>query len=208
MHARHAQLHAQSRHQESRQRVASEAARLMVEDGVRDYQVAKRKAAERLGINDDAALPRNSEIEAALRDYQRLFRGDSQQQALLRRRRAAVEAMRFLRAFEPRLVGAVLEGTADEQSAVCLQLHADDGAAVVRFLQEHGIPFHERSRRMRLDRERFLEVATFTFEADGIAFDVTALPLDILRQAPLDRIDEKPMRRASLAQLETLLSEG
>jgi hypothetical protein len=33
------------------------------------------------------------------------------------------------------------------------------------------------------------------------------LPHNALRQAPLDRIDEKPMRRASLAAVEILLAE-
>jgi hypothetical protein len=33
------------------------------------------------------------------------------------------------------------------------------------------------------------------------------LPLDGLRQAPLSGVDERPMRRASAAQLRTLLAE-
>ena len=37
---------------------------------MRDFHLAKRKAAQRLGIFDDASLPRNREIEDALREYQ------------------------------------------------------------------------------------------------------------------------------------------
>src|SRR5690606_6689468 len=69
----HAQAHAQTRTRERRHRLAHEAARLMAEGGMRDYHQAKLKAAQRLGILDDASLPRNREIEAALREYQRLF---------------------------------------------------------------------------------------------------------------------------------------
>ena len=46
-----------------RHQVAHEAARLMIEHGIRDYQLAKRKAAERLRVGDTRDLPRNDEIE-------------------------------------------------------------------------------------------------------------------------------------------------
>ena len=49
-----------------RRAVAEEAARLMSEHGIGDFLQAKRKAAERLGVDDVAALPKNTEIEAAL----------------------------------------------------------------------------------------------------------------------------------------------
>ncbi len=45
------------------------------------------------------------------------------------------------------------------------------------------------------------------FSADTVPFDLTVLPRNALRQAPLDRTDDRPMRRASLTQLEMLLAE-
>jgi hypothetical protein len=203
----HAHLHAQTRVRERRQRLAHEAARLMVEGGIRDFQMAKRKAAQRLGIHDDASLPRNREIEDALREYQRLFLGDSQLTELRRRREAALRALEFFAAFEPRLVGPVLDGTADAHSPVALHLHSDDPDAVPRWLDEHGIPAQARSRHLRLDRERDLDAPAWLFGAEGLTFDATVLPLDGLRQAPLSGIDERPMRRASASQLRALLAE-
>src|SRR5205085_2465641 len=44
----HARRHAGNRAREMRSRIAAEAARIMSEQGVRDFGVAKRKAAERL----------------------------------------------------------------------------------------------------------------------------------------------------------------
>lgn len=203
----HAHLHAQTRVRERRQRLAHEAARLMAEGGIRDFQMAKRKAAQRLGIHDDASLPRNREIEDALREYQRLFLGDSQLTELRRRREAALRALEFFAAFEPRLVGPVLDGTADAHSPVALHLHSDDPDAVPRWLDEHGIPAQARSRHLRLDREREVDAPAWLFGAEGLAFDATVLPLDGLRQAPLSGIDERPMRRASASQLRALLAE-
>jgi hypothetical protein len=206
-HARqHAQQHAQTRTRERRHRLATEAARLMAESGIRDYHQAKLKAAERLGIFDDASLPRNREIEDALREYQRLFQRENVS-ALRERREAALRAMEFFAAFEPRLVGSVLEGTADVRSPVALHLYSDDADAAPRFLDQHGIPAEARSRRMRLDRERADDFPVWVFSAEDLTFDLTVLPLDVLRQAPLSSTDEKPMKRASTSHLRRLLAE-
>ena len=202
-----ARQHAETRTRERRHRLAHEAAKLMVEGGIRDFHQAKLKAASRLGIHDDASLPRNREIEDALREYQRLFTGPEHAQALRDRREAALHALEFFARFEPRLVGAVLDGTADARSAVALHLHSDDPDAVTRFLEERGIPHQPRMRRLRLDRERSLDAPAWLFGAGELSFDVTVLPLDALRQAPLSTVDEKPMRRASAAQLRQLLAE-
>lgn len=202
----HAHTHAQTRTRERRQQLAHEAARLMAEGGIRDYHQAKRKAAERLGIRDDASLPRNVEIEEALRSYQRLFRAEGQPAALEQRRRAALDALEFFAAFSPRLVGAVFDGSADADSPVCLQLHTDAPQEVAEFLQLHAIPAQARQRRLRLDRERTADVDVWLFVADEVAFDVAVLPAATLRQAPLSALDGRPMARASAAQLRALLA--
>lgn len=198
--------HALTRTHERRRRVAVEAARLIAEGGMRDYRQAKLKAAARLGIGDDASLPRNHEIEDALREHQRLFRAEDQPRRLRKLRESAVHAMRFFEPFSPRLVGPVLEGTADEHSAVCLHLHEDDPDRIGRFLQENGIPYEQRTRRLRLECDLGVDVPVFLFAAGEDAMDITVLPFDRLRQSPIDRIDEKPMRRANLAMVETLLA--
>ena len=203
----HHRAHASDRLQRNRLRIAQEAARLMSEHGIRDFHHAKLKAAERLGILDTQALPRNLEVEQALREHQRLFLADSQPQLLRQRREAAIAAMRFLAPFEPRLIGAVLEGTADAHSAVCLHVYSDDPEAVILYLREHGVPFDTQMRRLRYGRDDQPEYPVLLFAADELPFDLTLLPRVALRQAPLDRIDDQPMRRASLAQLELLLKE-
>ena len=204
----HHRIHAHDRLQRNRMRIAQEAARLMSEHGIRDFHHAKLKAAERLGILETQALPRNLEIEQALREHQRLFLADSQPQLLRQRREAAVESMRFLAMFEPRLVGAVLEGTADAHSAVCLHVFSDDPDAVALYLGDHGVPFETQTRRLRSNRDDQPEYPVLLFAADELPFDLTVLPHDALRQAPLNRTDDRPMRRATLAQVEILLGEN
>jgi len=56
-----------------RARIAAAAARLMAEDGIADFALAKRKAARSLGAPHTEALPGNDEIEAELRAYLALY---------------------------------------------------------------------------------------------------------------------------------------
>jgi len=205
MHAPGGQVSARAR-SELRRRIALEAARLISESGIRDFAMAKRKAAERLGAFDEGSLPKNIEIEEALREHQRLFQADEHPQLVRALREAAREAMQFFARFDPRLVGAVLEGTADRYSAVCLHLFADTPEEVLLALDEQGIDYTESARRLRMSRDTQVEFPVLQVARDGTAFDLTIFPRDAIRQAPLDRVDEKPMRRASLAALDELLA--
>ncbi|MDC8014745.1 hypothetical protein [Tahibacter soli] len=193
---------------DQRRLIAIEAARIISELGVRDYHQAKLRAAERLGIDDERDLPKNVEIESALKEYQRLFGGEAHIERLAQLRSAAIEAMRYFARFEPRLVGAVLEGTADEHSAVCLHLFDDNPDGLALFLDERGIPYEQIERRLRFGRDDEADVDAYRFDAGDVTMDLTLLPLDAQRQAPLDRIDGKPMRRANLAAVQQLLDES
>jgi PAS domain-containing protein len=198
-------IHAEGRSHQLRRRVALEAARLISEHGIRDFRMAKRKAAQRIGVSDDGFLPRNREIEDALREHQRLFRADEQPLALRLRREAARDAMRFFDRFDPRLVGPVLEGTADTHSPVVLHVFDDSLEDVTGSLRDHGIAFETRARTLRIDRTHNAEFPVLLFDADGVPMDVTVFPRDALRQAPLDPVSERPQRRASLAAVEMML---
>lgn len=196
-----------ARLQQRRLLVAREAARLLAESGLGDYSQAKLKAARRLGFRDEASLPPNTDVEQALLEHRRLFQPDSGA-ALQRSRRAALAAMEFFASFQPRLVGAVLEGTGDAGTPVTLHLHCDDPEAVHRFLDQHGIPASPHERSLRLDRERRARFPAWQLEADGIGFELLVLPPPILRQAPLSPVDERPMQRASTRHLRDLLGQN
>jgi len=191
---------------ERRQRLAQEAARLMAESGLDNYGQAKRKAARRLGMTDEAVLPRNEDIHAALREYQRLFQRQTQPLALRQRREAAVQAMAFFAGFAPRLTGPVLDGTADMHAPVILHLHTEDADDLARFLLESGIPADAGTATIRLDRKRTVDVPAWHFVAEDVAFELKVLPLTALHQAPLSALDDKPAPRANAAQVRALLT--
>jgi hypothetical protein len=195
-----------SRAENLRRALAQEAARLMAEHGIRDFLVAKRKAAERLGVIDGAALlPKNSEIEAALAEYQRLFGGTSHLEALDGKRRAALSAMRYLREFAPRLVGPVLSGTATEHAEVQLHLFADRVETVTLKLLDEGIPHELTEKRLKLNAELVRPFPGVRFEIDDQPIEATVFPTDGIRQAPVSPVDGRPMRRADALEVEALL---
>ncbi len=190
-----------------RRALAQEAARLMAEHGIRDFLVAKRKAAERFGVEDGAALlPKNREIESALGEYQRLFGGAAHAQALDAQRRAALSAMRYLSEFTPRLVGPVLSGTATPHTEVQLHLFTDRVEAVTLKLLDEGIPHELTERRIRLNAERVLPFPGVRFQMDDQPIEATVFPTDGIRQAPVSPVDGRPMRRASALEVEALLN--
>lgn len=188
-----------------RARIAQEAARLMAEQGVQDFYVAKRKAAQHLGAPDTRNMPRNIEIEAALAEYQRLFQGESQAVHLRALRESAARAMRFLADFSPRLVGSVLTGLAGRHANIDLHLFADSPEEISFFLMEAGIPFQTSQKRMRLGKDEWQDFPSFHFLAGEHAVDLVVFPRDGRRDAPRSPVDGRPMARAALNQVEMLL---
>lgn len=188
-----------------RQAVAEEAARIMREQGVDDFLLAKRKAAERLGVTDASILPRNTEIESARMAHQRLFAADRHEADLATLRRTALEAMKLMADFEPRLVGPVLAGTASSHSEINLHLFSETPEAVSLRLEEHGVPHEVVERRLRYERDRTVNYPALRFVAGRQTVDAVVFPVDGIRQSPASPVDGKPMRRANAAEVAALL---
>lgn len=188
-----------------RHALAQEAARIMAEHGIRDFLVAKRKAAERFGVCDGAVLPKNTEIERALAAYQRLFGGAVHLQTLQALRHAALSAMRRLREFEPRLVGSVLSGTATEHSPVQLHLFADCAEAVIMKLIDLGVAHEVTEKRVRMSTERVLACPGLRFSIEDQPIEATVFAPEGIRQAPVSPVDGRPMRRAGPLEVQALL---
>ncbi len=124
-----------------RAHIASTAARLMAEDGISDFALAKRKAARNLGLPETSQMPDNAEVEAELRIYQRLFQSNEQSTVIAHLRRKAVELMAILQQFNPYLTGSVLDGTAGRYAEIDIQLFADSAKDVEIFLLNQQIDF-------------------------------------------------------------------
>jgi hypothetical protein len=189
-----------------RERLAQEAARLMIEHGIEDFGHAKRKAAERLGVTAAGALPSNAQIDASVGERQRIFAPDTHQDHLAHLRRIAVSAMELLMPFRPRLVGPVLQGTATVSSSVELHVFSDTPEQVAALLDFNGLAAQSCQRRLRYrPGESAMLVPGFLFARLGERIIALVFPENGLRQAPLSPVDQRPMRRAGRDEVLALI---
>ena len=124
-----------------RTQIASAAARLIAENGLADYALAKRKAARSLGLPDNTPLPENAEVDSELRSYQRLFQNDEQSERIAHLRRKAAEMMAIVERFNAYLTGPVLDGSAGRYAEIDIQLFTDSAKDVEIFLLNQHLDF-------------------------------------------------------------------
>lgn len=191
-----------------RQSIAAEAARIMSEEHVTDFYKAKQKAAARLGAENTRNLPRNDEIERALIEYQRLFRADSQPARLKLLRETALDGMLFLARFKPRLVGAVLRGTADAHSEITLHVFADTPEEPALYLMEHGVQYQHIDKRLTLASGETASYPSYRFLVEEVPLLIVVLPPVASRQAFKSEVDGRPLQRANAEELRALIESG
>jgi len=190
---------------DTRSAIAVHAARLMAQDGIEDYGLAKRKAAKQLGVPDSSRLPNNDEIDAALREYQDIYRSDDQQQRIRELREQAVRAMRELAAFDPHLTGSVLTGIAGPYAVIHLQLFADNEKAVELFLIDRKMPYKTSQSRLYAGQEpRVLPV--FNINVDGTEIELTVFDSRDLRAPVRATAEGRVIERARLPAVAALLA--
>lgn len=188
--------------------LAQEAARVICEEQVTDYRLAKQKAAERLGLGPRASMPDNASVQQAVLDYQRLFGGSEYTEHLARLRRTALQAMKWLADFEPRLVGAAVSGAINATHRVQLHAFHEKAESLDIFLQDRGVPFEPGDRRYRYNNGQEHEIPMASFDADGIGVDVAVFPIDDMQRAPLNPADGHAYKRLDLAAVEKLCRES
>jgi len=193
---------------DARERLADEAARLMVEHGIDDFGLAKRKAAARLGLSEASRLPTNVEIQARVVERQRLFEPTLHDEHVGGLRRIAASLMGRLEAFRPRLVGSVLDGSVTPGSAIELHVFADAPELVAFELEQAGYRVTESSRRYRFDREHTQQIPGFKVRCEDEDALVMVFPERGSHHAPRSPVDGRPMRRASRAAVLALLAEA
>ena len=191
---------------DARAQIAYLAARIMAEDGIEDYGLAKKKAARQAGIADTRQLPGNDEIDEALRAYREIYHADSHREHLCELREIAVRAMTELEAFSPHLIGSVLNGNAGKYAGIELQLFTDDAKAVEMLLIDRGLDYEAGQTSLYSGNAR-ITVPQFTLYDDGTTIEIVVLsPREArlpLKTSPAGKVIE----RAKLPAVEALLSD-
>ena len=184
--------------------LAQEAARIIHNQGIDDFRTAKLKAAEKLGLRKNGALPTNREIEQALAEHSRIFQGESLHNLLQTLRATACNIMQELQEFQPYLVGSVLSGNITEHSNINLHMFTDTAESVGMRLRDQGLRPTAIARNHRLRKDQVEKFPGYRFFAAEFEVETTVFPERNKAHSPLSRVDGKPMRRARLAAVEAL----
>lgn len=180
----------------NRQLIADEAARLLYEEGYRDYQVAKKKAAIRLGCAvDKASQPSNKEVYKAILLRSQHLVSEKEKDHLFELRKVAIEAMEFLQKYNPMLVGSAIDGTAGLHSPAIIHLFSSTAEEVMFFLEDNKLPFQTDERTFRL-RGQQTNYPLLRFYADD--FEIELILFEEGAPAPVSSITGKAMKRLSL----------
>lgn len=126
-----------------RETVAAVAARIVVESGLTDWTLARRKAVAELGLGaHGSALPTDEQIVAEIKVYLALYGGADWVAQLRDQREWALEAMVELARFKPMLVGPVAEGWAHAASEIRIELSAESAKDVEYALLNLDVEFN------------------------------------------------------------------
>jgi len=187
-----------------RARIAAAAARLMAEDGIDDFALAKRKAARQLGAAETESLPRNDEIEAELRAYRALYQADEHPQLVDELRRIALDAMQALERFSPYLTGPVLKGIAGPYAEIELQLFPDSTKDVEIFLLDQNTTFTTReTRRYSGDHPRAVSLISLLWQ--GVPLRLAIFDPRDERLSLKTSVAGRAIERAGIAEVGALL---
>ena len=106
--------------------VANLAAQLIMEEGIKDYLFAKKKAAKSLGLNENASLPTSSQIDIAIDDFNKIFNQKIDIEFLQQFKTQALEVMNIFKNFKPHLMNQLSQGIIPKFPEIKINLFADN----------------------------------------------------------------------------------
>ncbi len=188
-----------------RESLAHEAAKIIVAEGVHDYQKAKRKACERLNALRGGSLPSNLEIESAILSFLRTYL-PGHERTLWGLRCTALTVMSWLVRFSPYLTGPVLEGTAGADTPISIHVSCDCLEEVMTVLECSGMEVKVEERRFRQNRH-YACLPVLGFSCQGHEIEIMIFSLRQRHQPPKSKTCNRSAQRMNTKALATLLDQ-
>jgi predicted nucleotidyltransferase len=186
----------------SREDVASLAARLLYDRRVKEYKDAKEMAAASLGSK---ALPSNYEVAAELDALTDRLEGDARNRRLMEMREAALQVMKTLTSYKPRLIGSVWRGTARLGSDIDVMVYGDPDRVEHILSQSHEVTGRDTKRFTLEGLPR--ETTHIGLKINGYEAEVVVRPPGDIEAYRLDRCETYGDQRRGLGvdELEKLM---
>ena|SRR6056300_1537158 len=106
--------------------VANLAAQMIMEEGIKDYFFAKKKAAKSLGLNENVSLPTNLQIDKAIEEFHKIFNQDTNIEFLEHFKDQALSVMDLFKGFKPHLMNELTKGIIPKFPEIKINLFADN----------------------------------------------------------------------------------
>ena len=106
--------------------VANLAAQMIMEEGIKDYFFAKKKAAKSLGLNENVSLPTNLQIDKAIEEFHKIFNQDTNIEFLEHFKDQALNVMDLFKSFKPHLMNELTKGIIPKFPEIKINLFADN----------------------------------------------------------------------------------
>lgn len=186
--------------------IAACAARLLIDGGADDFSEACERAVRQLALPATQDLPSNLSVHRELVQQLKLFHYERQHQHIKTLRQHALKVMQRLSEFDPRLVGPVYYGTALEGDPIEIHIFCDEFERITRLLMERKVRFDIGESRFRFGRGLNENLPQVGFDVLGEPVVVSVLPTHGQLQRPLSSLDQRPMKRLSIEQVQALLN--
>jgi len=188
-----------------KKRVAQEAALLLYTGQEKEYKQAKIRAAKTLGTR---VLPNNLEVATELDKLAEEREGPIRQKMLVQKRKDALQTMKNLQDFHPKLVGSVWRGTAHQNSDIDVTVFSSNPNEVFNQLEKSGfrIITSEWSSVTKRGRKESSFHIHFVLDSGNEAEIVVRSP-EKIGQSERCEVYGDTVKGLSLAQLEKVLEE-
>lgn len=193
--------------------ITNEAARLIYEEGIKQYHTAKWRAAKNVlargGIKQSTMraheLPSNGEISDQLYRLAAMYEGETLIERLFDMRLLALDVMEALEEFTPRLIGSVSTGKIKKTSDIDLHIFTDNIEMLEARLDQLEWAYEKEEVTIRyLNRYKDF---THIYLDKKFSVELSVYPMNDIRVRGRSSTDGKPIDRLSYRRLLDLIQE-
>ena len=184
-----------------RQQICDAAARIIYEDGIRDYQKAKQRACDSLHIKSNAYLPTNEEIEHAVHRRIDLFETAQSNTVVQSRHSIAKDVLTILSNYQPRVTQSLATSMKLKNNPLEVHTFCDSAELVCDDLNWRGISSFIVEKRYRYLNAQYVNVPLIICELNDCDIEISVFKEKELHRSPLCPTNGKAYQRISLKQL-------
>lgn len=154
--------------------IANLAARMIMEEGVKDYFFAKKKAAKSLGFDENVNLPTNLQIDNAIEEFHKIYNQDVGIDFLEHFKTQALNVMSMFKNFKPHLMNKLSEGIIPKFPEIKINLFADNLKDIEYVLLNNAISyeFSETKKNIKARKNSIKSVPTFYLDSQPIPAEI------------------------------------